>query len=382
MILRSAVAWGVIGALLVAGAASCSDARAAGESGSRIGRIYLDDVLPAPDGQRAVELLLRAETAYGEAVAGLRSGDLEVRDNGDRISAQRIALTLLSETHHGTACVIAIDASRTMKGEPFARALEAALGYLEQMGEQDRLAVLTFADRVEVVFSFDVARDEARRRLETLSEDEDSLSTLLFDGLFRSVALLREAPELPRRRFTIAFSNGQDQGSRRSLAEVIEQAQGSDAEPRVPVYAVGYARFGGSGLENLERLAQDTTGRAFEASSTSQLPSIFEVIRQRMLRGYVLRFPARMDGERHTIDVSFKGMQDTRGGRYPDLREPSWPLALSAAMLVVAGVMALLYQRRRKRRAATRPAKPQLRNAGGTGAKPTPALPKDRVIMP
>jgi len=47
-------------------------------------------LLPAPDGQRAVELQLRAET------------------------------------RRGTACVIAIDTSRTMKGEPFASALEAA----------------------------------------------------------------------------------------------------------------------------------------------------------------------------------------------------------------------------------------------------------------
>jgi Mg-chelatase subunit ChlD len=382
VILRSSIAWAVFGALLAGWVSLCPAARATDEPGARVGRIYLDDVLPAPDGQREVALQLRAETAHGEPVAGLEAGDLEIREDGERISPQRTSLTPLSETRDGTACVIAIDASRTMKGEPFARAIEATLSYLEQMGERDRLSVLTFADGVEVIVAFDDTKEATRRRLETLAADEDSLSTLLFDGLFQSVALLRDAPQLPRRRFTIAFSNGQDNGSTRSLDEVIERARGADAEPRAPVFAVGYARFGGSGLENLERLAAGTTGRAFEASSTTQLAYIFEVIRQRMLRGYVLRYSAAMDGEHHTIDVSFQGKQDTRGAVYPDLREPSWPLALGALTLLAAGTAALLYQRRRKQKRATRSTKPTSPDPPSTGDGPPPALPGDRVIMP
>jgi hypothetical protein len=375
-----------MGALLalVASSAPGSPARAEEAPSHEVGRIYLDDLLPAPDGQRTVELQLRAETSYGKAVAGLRARDLEVRDNGKSIPTQRTTLTPLSGTRRGTACVIAIDTSRTMKGEPFAAALEAARSYLERMEEQDRLALVTFADRVEVVFGFDVAREEARRRLEALAADEDSLSTLLFDGLFQSVELLRDAPELPRRRFAIAFADGRDQGSHHNLEEVVARARGGEAEPRVPVFSVGYARFGGDGLENLERLAGDTAARAFEASTTLYLATFFEEIRQRMLGTYILRYTASMDGEHHAVDVAFDGKQDTRSAVYPDLREPIWPLALGAIVLLTAGVSALLYQRRRHRRsnAVDRPAACEMREVATAHDESAPALPEDRVIMP
>lgn len=347
MIRSSPLVWGIISALLVWGSALSPGARAEGARDSSVARIYLDDVLPAPDGERTVELSLRAETAKGPAVVRLQASDLEIRDDGNRVSPVRTELRTLSEARLGAASVIVIDASRAMKGEPFARAVEATLSYLDRMEDHDRLAVVTFADAVEVVFDFDVARPEARRRLEHLSADEGSRSTLLFDGLFEAVDLLRDAPELPRRRFAIAFSDGRDNGSTHRLAEVVARAGGGEGEPRVPFYTVGYARFGGAGLETLERLAEGTTARAFEASSPQQLAALFDEIRQQMLDSYVLRYPASMDGGRHTIDVSCDAKQDTRSAVYPELDEPSWPLALGAVLLLGAGLAVLLYQRRR-----------------------------------
>jgi hypothetical protein len=146
---------------------------------------------------------------------------------------------------------------------------------------------------------------------------------------------------------------------------------------------VGYARFGGGGLESLERLAEGTAAQAFEASSTLDLASFYDEIHLRMLNSYVLRYPAGMDGQSHSIDVGIDGKQDTRAAVYPDLRDPSWPLALGGSLLVLAGVTALVVQRRKKARTDTFAVDERAEISGTPSAESpsTPALRRDRVIM-
>ena len=86
------------------------------------------------------------------------------------------------------------------------------------------------------------------------------MSTVLYDGIYRAVELVRHGFELPRRAFVIVFSDGRDGGSSRSLDQVIRLAKGDESEPRIPIFTVGYAGRGGGGLEVLENLAAETGG--------------------------------------------------------------------------------------------------------------------------
>lgn len=309
-------------------------------------RLYLDDVVPAPDGERDVELYLRAETRLGEPVENLRPSDLAVVDEGDRIDEDDLGLQLLSETDRGMACVLAIDVSRTMRGEPFERARAAALSFLDRLGSFDRVAIVTFASEVNVPASFASAHSQARVELEGLQVDEESLSTRLYDGVYKAVELIREAQSIPRRRFVIVFSDGKDGGSGHTLEEIIEYSRGDEVRPRTLVFTIGYARFGGGGLDSLRHLARETGASDFRATSTIDLASFFNEVWRQMKQSYVVRYPGSMDGRRHTVEVCVEGQCDTRSAAYPYVRGPLWPWFAGGGVAVVALAAMLLLRRR------------------------------------
>ena len=91
----------------------------------KVERLYLDDVYPAPAGERAVELRLRALTHHGVPVKGLRPADVGVWQDDARIAAAGLDVRTLAQTGQGMSVVLAIDASGTMRGDAFARAKDA-----------------------------------------------------------------------------------------------------------------------------------------------------------------------------------------------------------------------------------------------------------------
>jgi hypothetical protein len=342
-------------AALAALAALCGTAAAETFQIPKVERLFLDDVAPAPDEQRAVELYLRAETSIGEPVEMVSPSELVIRQDGELVDSDDIVLSLLSEDGRGATVVLAIDASRTMQGEPFDRAKAAAQAFLERLGSFDRVAVVAFAGEAEVVSSFESARAEARVLLDDLQVRSEALSTVLYDGIYKSLELIRNGRDLPRRNFVIVFSDGKDSGSVHTLEEVSDYARGSEAEPRTPIFTIGYARFGGEGLETLHSLSRDTAGAFFHATSTIHLASFFNEIWRQMMHSYVVRFPASMDGERHTIEVSIEGASDRRSVTYPDLPGPIWPWFAVGGGVLLAGTPDL--RRRGAQRALRRSAR-------------------------
>lgn len=315
-------------------------------------RLYLDNLLVAPGGERIVELYLRAESEFGDPVDNLRPRDLVIRDNGELVElvdvkAGERVVPLSKIGDRGIAAVLAIDTSRTMKGEPLERAKEAALSFLGQLGSFDRIAVVSFSGEVEVVTPFDAPRARAKLAIDELAETQSSLSTVLWDGVYESIQMLRADPALPRRGFVIVFSDGTDGGSKHELDEVIQLGRGDGTKPRTPVFTVGYARFGG-GLDEMKRLSRGTGAQEYKATSTILLTDFFSEIWHQMMGTFVVRFPASMDGEKHTIDVAFEDLSDSMTVRYPTIRGPLLPWLLGGALLLVLLAILALSGRRRR----------------------------------
>jgi VWFA-related protein len=329
--------------LLVAGLAMAGAQPAGAQDRAdlkQIERLHLDDVHPGVGGERVTELHLRAMTRFGIPVRRLPPQAIEVWEDDERIAVEDVALEPLEATGRGIAAVIAIDASGTMRGDPFERATSAAIAFLERLRPQDRVAVVSFAQDVNVVADFSMQRAETRQALRQLEIDlERSQHTLLYDGVYRAVDLVRGTPGLPRRAFVILFSDGKDGGSDRSRDEVIRAAEGSGATPQVLIFSIGYARFGGGGMQEMERLAEGTGGEFLEAASMVYLQDFFDGIATQMMNSYVLRFPTSLDGEEHELRITANGITATRAVLYPDISGPLWPWLL--ALGLVGAVVAL-----------------------------------------
>lgn len=306
----------------------------------KVEQLHLDDAFAGRDEGRAVELYLRALTRYGEPVANLRRVDLVVRDNGERVDTEDIEAETLGKSGLGMSCVLAIDNSRTMTGEPFERARSAALEFLGLMESRDSVAVVTFSDTPRVVAPFTASRADAKLQIQGLEVDRESLTTAFYDGVAKSVELIRLGANLPRRALVIVFSDGKDAGSARSLEQVIESAKGTDRNPPVLVFSIGYPRFGDEGLENLRKLSEQTGGGFLEAKSTVHLSTFFTEVWRSMNESYVVRYRGDLDGEPHEITVELEGQSDTHTAQFPHRSSPIW-LYLAAVVPLVGATAAL-----------------------------------------
>ncbi|MGH7337803.1 MAG: vWA domain-containing protein [Myxococcota bacterium] len=208
----------------LASAAAAQDV-ASGFSLQEVERLHLDDAEAGVGGERVVELYLRALTAHGDPVDDLRPAHIEIRDDGAAVDREDVTAQHLGKARRGVTWVFAIDVSRTMLGETFDSAKAAALDLLDRVGNYDRIAIVTFAQTVEVLARFDDTPNTVRTRLEALAVDEAGLKTLLFDGLHEALDLVRSAKTRPRRAAVILFSDGQDSGSSHQLAQVVELAR-------------------------------------------------------------------------------------------------------------------------------------------------------------
>jgi VWFA-related protein len=301
-------------------------------------RLHVDDVYAGRDGERQVETYVRALTRYGEPVLGLRRADFQVREDGNTIESEDLEAVSLRESGRGITVVLALDNSRTMEGDPFDRAREAAHNFLRLLSSRDKIAIVSFAGAPEIVAGFDEGRSKVEALLRATEIEPNSLNTTLYDAIYKSVELIRKSTDLPRRSLVVVFSDGNDGGSNHSLEQALALASGSETEPRVLVFSIGYARFGSGGMEVLERLAKETGADARRADSTAQLNTFYTDILTQMMESYVLTFPADLDGEAHTVEVVVEGLKDQRRVLYPDLPRPLWPWLVGAGSLVLVAL--------------------------------------------
>lgn len=312
--------------------------------------VLVDDVNAGPGGEPVVDVYFRALTRYRVPVDHLRPVDLKLRQDGKDLPQDAIvSLRRVEEAALGVSAVIALDRSRTMLGGPFERAREQASTFLGKLAPPDRAALVAFSGKSEVLAGFDAPLEEVRAKVQALEPDKAAMSTVVYDGIYQAAELLRRTPSRPRRGFAVVFSDGRDGGSKRSLDEVMALAAGGPAEPRLPIFTIGYDGRGSEGLDGLRRLAAATSA---DSAREVEAAEFYEDVLRQMRGSFVLRFATSLDGAPHEVSVEIEGHSDSRGAAYPAVQQiptvslqTPWQLpALIAAAVLLA--LALLLSRR------------------------------------
>lgn len=332
--------------------ALCLSGLLAGPARSELGemepteRVYVDHVVPAPDGRRIVEVYLRPVAKSRGPVEWLNKKSVQLTQDGKPVDS--FGLEVLADSGRGTAVVIALDVSRTMRGDSFDRAKAAALEFVDSLGSADRVAVVAFGAQAAVVAPFSATRGEARASLEALEIDMGALQTALFDGALQAVDLLREESDLPRRQYVVVLSDAAGSGGTQTLEAVVERARGGEREPRIPVYAIGHARFDPRDLDTLRKLAKETAADFFEAGDLGQIPGFLKTIASQNARSYVVSYETSLDGRRHEIEARVEGKSDRRAAVFPEVSRLTWWWFGGGAvvLLLLGGLVLLLLSRR------------------------------------
>ena len=244
-------------------------------------------------GVNVVEVYASVTDAQGNAIAGLRQSDFELRENGETQTVANFAAG-----DFPLAVALAIDRSFSMAGTRLSLAKSAALAFLEELRPQDQAMVLAVGSQVEVAAPLTTSRAAQQGAIGKL---DPFGTTGLHDAI---ITAIDEVQPAKGRRALVLLSDGNDRYSQASAADALERARRSD----VMIYPVG---LGQTRAPLFAELATITGGRSYHARDgaalSDTLRSIARDLRQQYLLGYTpSRPPVAGSGEWRSITVTVK----------------------------------------------------------------------------
>ena len=200
----------------------------------------------------------------GQLLSGLDAGAFTLTEDGAPVTAFTVDCPEQTELCR-TSVVLLFDVSGSMGGSGIAGAKLAGHGYVDDMRSVvDEAAVMAFASTVRTWQGMTRYRALLHNAVDSLMAGG---ATALWDGLYAAIeeAAFRGAEET---KCEIVLSDGQDNASQRTPAEVIDLAQRHD----VRVFA---AQLGSSGYADLEMTALLTGGEYRKTPNAGQLEAMY-----------------------------------------------------------------------------------------------------------
>ena len=218
----------------------------------------------------------------GRHVAGLAQDNFRVYENG-RLQP----ITVFDYGDAPIALGVVVDRSQSMR--PKTAALGTALSsLLESSGPDDELFGVNFHDDASLALAREPFTHDAKELATALSAVRAAGRTALYDGVAEGLRHL----ELGRsqKRALIVISDGGDNASRQSYAQVLVLARRSDAV----IYAIGLSGTGVAQEEEdaglLKRLSRETGGIAYFPRSIEETAAVARQIARDLREQYTLGF--------------------------------------------------------------------------------------------
>lgn len=213
----------------------------------------------------------------GRPITDLTAENFRAQLDGQDSSVTAVQSVLDAKV--GIGVVLAIDISGSMAGDPLQQSKAAARAFVEGLAENDRVAVLTFADEVNVVQDF---TNDKGRAIAAIDGLQAKGNTALYKGA--ATAVERAAAAGTPRKAVILLSDGTDFGSVSNISrdDSLAWAKGSG----VPVFAIAL----GNEVDRayLETLASDTRARYLPAPFPDDLTRLYQDIGRLLRSQYIV----------------------------------------------------------------------------------------------
>jgi len=214
-------------------------------------------------------------TKDGQPVRALTAEDFELQDNG---RTQELRLVL--EEQAPVDAVLVLDSSGSVRGAKRTALRGAAAAFLDGLRPGEKAALVAF--NTEILLLQDFTADRSRL-FDALERTQPSGSTALRDAVY---AGLRLRPPSPQRAAIVVFSDGVDNVSLLTSAEVVEAASHTDGL----AYGIGVRQEGDPRETFLSEVARATGGRYFVAASHRDLRTRFLDVLADIRSRYVLSY--------------------------------------------------------------------------------------------
>jgi tight adherence protein B len=270
----------------------------------------------------------------------LGAEDVRVTEAGRQVPG--LSVRALVEAGQQVDVVLVLDTSGSMKGEPLASAIAAALQFVTDLpADGIRVGIVTFSDSPRVLQPLTTDHGRALEALGALVADGE---TALYDAVAEAAGLFSG----PAQRNVIVLSDGGDTVSQTSLKGALAAARGREAA----VFTVGLST-GETDVAALRKLSERTGGR-YSPAGTADLSAVYQSLAGELSGQYVVSYRStRRSGGQVTLVVTAPGGTDRALILLPSVAAPPAPttptpgatpsplLGGSAGMLVALGLFFL-----------------------------------------
>jgi tight adherence protein B len=229
----------------------------------------------------------------------LGRSQVSVTENGGPVRNLRVA-PVGAERRAKLGVVLAIDASRSMAGEPFSGAIEAAQVFADERSSRQPFAAVTFGTGSRLLLPF--TDDEGRIAAALAEPGTPAGGTDMYDAALRSIELVNDSGL--RGGFVVVLSDGTDHGSSATAEEVIRAAN----DANVKIYTVGLQseRFD---PDSLSKLAEETGGEYSQATSSDQLSEIYGALGAQFSNAHVVSYRSTVGpGEDVAVKIAVQNL--------------------------------------------------------------------------
>ncbi|HHS12493.1 MAG TPA: VWA domain-containing protein [bacterium] len=210
---------------------------------------------------------------------------------------------------YGVSVAMAMDYSTSM-GTGINAAEDAARTFIRQKNDLDRVALIKFNGGVRVFQTFTA---DTIPLMEDIPKKPDVVSgTALYDALYEAITLCEGEPW---RSAVMAYTDGRDNSSTRTIQEVIDHAN----ERKVPIFMIGLG--GRLDVDVLTQLADSTGGVYKHAQTAEDLEAIYLSV-YGLIRGFYILATRSTDPFTNgttrlvDIDVLYQGVLGRGVGTY------------------------------------------------------------------
>lgn len=232
-----------------------------------------------------VELFTTVVDRKGRPVDGLTQQELKVFEDGVEQELRRFEVVRNVPIYIG----VLIDTSASMN-EELAEAVQGALQFFHQVvTPKDRAAVFTFSDKPSLAARFTNDPEVLAGGVANLTAEGN---TALYDSV---IFALHYFGGIRGKRALVLLSDGRDEGSRYEYDDALQYARRAG----VTLYTVGInlgSKDGDVRLK-LQRLADETGGRAFFVERALNLDRVYEAVEADLRSQYLLAYESSQSGK-------------------------------------------------------------------------------------
>ena len=197
-----------------------------------------------------------------------------------------------------------LDISGSMKRQLKA-VQNAAARFLTESGPDDRIAIITFADRVKLLENF---QTDTQLLTKAIQKTRAKGGTALYDAIFEGLKALKKEKN---RAAIVVLTDGKDEnnpgtapGSKHTLEETLEKIM----DAQVAVYTLGLGK--GAAKEPLKRIAKASGGRAYFPPTVKDLVEVYRLVARELKNQYTIGYSSTnrvRDRQWRDISISTPG---------------------------------------------------------------------------